>query len=97
VLDARSYNSRPRTTAESGKNFNGGFLLENHNHAMLSGSVETLVSPTGTGNRLAKAFFEVWDYVGGSSFRGFIAERPGAKSMFVFFARDSFQSNLKAG
>jgi len=30
-------------------------------------------------------FIEVWDYVGGASFRGFIAEKGVEKSLFLFF------------
>jgi hypothetical protein len=97
VLDAQ-YGSTPRTAAVMSKNFNGGFLLENsHNPTSLSDSVHTLVTPNETGNRLATEYFEVWDYVGGTSFRGFIAERPGVKSMFVFLKKRSFQTNMKAG
>lgn len=30
-------------------------------------------------------FIEVWDYVGGASFRGFIAEKGVEKTLFLFF------------
>ena len=30
-------------------------------------------------------WMEFWDYVGGASFRGFVVEDNGEKSLFVFF------------
>jgi hypothetical protein len=47
-------------------------------------------------------WFEIWDYAGGSSFRGFVATRDGGggnreKTMFVFFERDAIVQDLKPG
>ncbi|KAK4164336.1 ornithine decarboxylase antizyme [Cladorrhinum sp. PSN259] len=47
-----------------------------------------------------QAYLEIWDYVGGSSFRAFIAEDAGAgqdenKSLFVFFDRHVMSRDLK--
>jgi Ornithine decarboxylase antizyme len=43
------------------------------------------------------AFLEIWDYSGGSRFRGFVAERPGSKGLFIFFDQGAFGHDLKAG
>lgn len=40
---------------------------------------------------------EMWDYVGGNRFRGFVAENSGEKSMFVFFDQSVIGGDLKAG
>jgi len=42
-------------------------------------------------------WLEIWDYAGGSSFRGFIAEDTarGAKSLFVFFDAHCVTRDLK--
>lgn len=42
---------------------------------------------------------EMWDYVGGIRFRGFVAEQEGEKAMFVFFDQAVLQSSsdMKSG
>jgi hypothetical protein len=40
---------------------------------------------------------EMWDYVGGVRFRGFVAETEEEKVMFVFFDDMVVSSDLKAG
>jgi hypothetical protein len=40
---------------------------------------------------------EMWDYVGGVRFRGFVAELGGEKAMFVFFDQAVVGGDLKAG
>jgi hypothetical protein len=42
-------------------------------------------------------WLEIWDYAGGSSFRGFVAEdaRRETKSLFVFFDAHSITRDLK--
>jgi hypothetical protein len=42
-------------------------------------------------------WLEIWDYVGGSSFRAFVAEDPsrGTKSLFVFFDEHAMSRELK--
>ncbi|KAK4221513.1 ornithine decarboxylase antizyme [Podospora fimiseda] len=47
-----------------------------------------------------QAYLEIWDYVGGSSFRAFVAEDAAAgpdenKSLFVFFDRHGMSRDLK--
>jgi hypothetical protein len=42
-------------------------------------------------------WLEVWDYVGGARFRGFIAENEGERAMFVFFDKDVIGNDLKPG
>jgi hypothetical protein len=44
------------------------------------------------------AWLEIWDYAGGNSFRGFVAEddrRPGTKTLFVFFDTHVVGRDLK--
>lgn len=40
---------------------------------------------------------EMWDYVGGIRFRGFVAENDDEKAMFVFFDQSVIVGDLKAG
>ena len=54
---------------------------------------ETLAADSGVvGN-----WIEMWDYVGGIRFRGFVAEKDGEKAMFVFFDQSVVAGDLKAG
>ena len=46
---------------------------------------------------MVKDWIEVWDYVGGNRFRGFVAEKDGEKTMFVFFDPNVIGSKIKAG
>lgn len=43
------------------------------------------------------AWAEIWDYVGGTSYRAFVAERDGEKSLFVFYDRGVIDAELKQG
>lgn len=40
---------------------------------------------------------EVWDYVGGARFRGFVAGEGDSKAMFVFFDQEATVRDLKPG
>jgi hypothetical protein len=42
-------------------------------------------------------YIEMWDYVGGIRFRGFVAEKEDEKAMFVFFDEAVIGGDLKAG
>ncbi|KAH9874085.1 hypothetical protein IAQ61_004713 [Plenodomus lingam] len=42
-------------------------------------------------------WIEMWDYVGGIRFRGFVADKNGEKAMFVFFDQSVIMGDLKAG
>ncbi|KAH7064478.1 ornithine decarboxylase antizyme-domain-containing protein [Paraphoma chrysanthemicola] len=42
-------------------------------------------------------WIEMWDYVGGIQFRGFVAEKDGERAMFVFFDQSVVAGDLKAG
>ena len=46
---------------------------------------------------LVSDWVEVWDYVGGIRFRGFVAEKAGERALFVFFDRDVIGGKIKAG
>lgn len=42
-------------------------------------------------------WIEMWDYVGGIRFRGFVAQKQDEKAMFVFFDQAVLAGDLKAG
>lgn len=45
-----------------------------------------------------KDYVEVWDYIAGARFRGFVAENSGAqRDLFVFFDRAIIGQDLKPG
>ncbi|KAL5371032.1 hypothetical protein PMIN02_012942 [Paraphaeosphaeria minitans] len=58
-------------------------------------------SPEGYGwvhqKGLVSDWIEVWDYVGGIRFRGFVAEKADVKAMVVFFDQNVIGGDLKAG
>lgn len=64
-----------------------------------SGSIEieTLHYPSDhTANRVS-SWLEVWDYAGGCSFRGFVANSASEKCLFAFFNTDVIGRDLKSG
>jgi hypothetical protein len=54
---------------------------------------ETLTADNG----VVRDWIEMWDYVGGIRFRGFVAEKEDEKAMFVFFDQSVVVGDLKAG
>jgi hypothetical protein len=42
-------------------------------------------------------YIEMWDYVGGIMFRGFVVEKEEERSMFIFFDEAVIAADLKAG
>jgi len=40
---------------------------------------------------------EVWDYAGGVVFRGFVGEKMGVRSLFVFWGESVVDRELKQG
>lgn len=42
-------------------------------------------------------YIEMWDYVGGIRFRGFVAEKEDERAMFIFFDESVINGDLKAG
>ncbi|KAI9732848.1 MAG: hypothetical protein M1834_003786 [Cirrosporium novae-zelandiae] len=42
-------------------------------------------------------FIEVWDYIGGARFRGFTADGPRGRALFVFLDQGAIGSDLKSG
>lgn len=88
--------------------YNNGIRIDDQ-YAVLrhsSGAGEPLATPPGDGPGLAPGtpvelvdrWIEVWDYVGGARFRGFMAEDlSGARSMFVFFDESHTGRDLKQG
>ncbi|KAJ8112256.1 hypothetical protein OPT61_g5335 [Boeremia exigua] len=63
------------------------------------GSVQD-IAVDDSGNKSAVTdCIEMWDYVGGIRFRGFVAEQAHERAMFVFFDQAVMQSSsdLKAG
>jgi hypothetical protein len=62
----------------------------------LSSSQSSLDSFT-NGHGLVTDWLEVYDYVGGARFRGFIAETHGERNLFVFFDQGVLGNDLKPG
>lgn len=54
---------------------------------------EALSAETG----VVSDWIEMWDYVGGVRFRGFVADKEEEKAMFVFFDSSVVAGDLKAG
>ncbi|KAK3116473.1 hypothetical protein LTR53_003137 [Teratosphaeriaceae sp. CCFEE 6253] len=46
---------------------------------------------------MLKGYVEVFDYIGGARFRGFVAEKEDERSMFVFFDTEVIGKDLKPG
>lgn len=46
---------------------------------------------------IVQAWFEVWDYVGGTSFRGFVAGEGSERCLFTFFDAAVVGKDLKQG
>ncbi|WPB06966.1 uncharacterized protein RHO25_011626 [Cercospora beticola] len=46
---------------------------------------------------LVKEYVEVWDYVAGARFRGFVAEKDDMRTMFIFFDKQVVGMDLKPG
>ena len=76
----------------------------NNDNAMLHtdygtpGSVQHVATVSGNTSTVTDCL-EMWDYVGGIRFRGFVAETQNEKAMFVFFDQKVLQASgdLKAG
>lgn len=77
-------------------------MLNSNNYASSDygtpGSVQEVAVSSGNKSTVTEAI-EMWDYVGGIRFRGFVAETQSEKAMFVFFDKAVMQSSgdLKAG
>ena len=64
-----------------------------HHHGLPS--PETAIEDDG---KLVKLWLEMFDYVGGNKFRGFVAENEdGENTMFVFFEKSVIGGDLKPG
>jgi hypothetical protein len=65
---------------------------------MDSPSPEREMAMTSFGSEgLVTEWLEMWDYVGGNRFRGFVAEREDEKAMFIFFDQSVVEGDLKSG
>lgn len=53
-------------------------------------------APNKTGG-LIREYVEMWDYAGGTRFRGFVAEKEDERAMFVFFDKEVIGKDLKPG
>ncbi|KAK0273641.1 hypothetical protein LTR35_012078 [Friedmanniomyces endolithicus] len=80
----------PRATAHS-------TVFEKHGLPTPSPSPDGRSYPKPGGGAAVKEYVEVFDYVGGARFRGFVAEREDERSMFVFFDKDVIGKDLKPG
>jgi hypothetical protein len=46
---------------------------------------------------IIRDYVEVWDYMAGARFRGFVAEKGDVRTMFIFFDKDVIGMDLKPG
>lgn len=46
---------------------------------------------------LIRDYVEVWDYVAGAGFKGFVAEKDDERSLIVFFSKEVVGMDLKPG
>ncbi|CAI6335530.1 unnamed protein product [Periconia digitata] len=63
--------------------------------AMAVRDMDLVQNPEGCG--LVTEWIEMWDYVGGIRFRGFVADKDGEKTMFVFFDQTVIREKIKPG
>lgn len=68
-------------------------------NAVLSDGRHAVLAPDGfmESRGLVHSWFEVWDYVGGGRFRGFVVESGAERAMFVFFDPEAVVDDLKPG
>jgi hypothetical protein len=86
--------SDPNDTSSSMGNNNPTALIDGPlDLRRLPGMVQQPFSSTAT----VVDCIEMWDYVGGTRFRGFVAEKDGEKALFVFFDQTVIGRDLKAG
>ncbi|EMC95976.1 hypothetical protein BAUCODRAFT_123255 [Baudoinia panamericana UAMH 10762] len=72
-----------------------GIAMMKHDLPTPSPSPDGRIYPKTGG--MVREYVEVWDYVGGARFRGFVAEKDDERGMFVFFDRDVIGKDLKPG
>ena len=90
VLDAQSHHRQ--------NNGLGMYLSEDSLEGMAELSPESSLSSVDSrAAGLATGFFELFDYIGGGKFQGFVAQKADMKAVFVFFDRQILSHNLKAG
>lgn len=46
---------------------------------------------------LVRDYVEIWSYAAGLRFRGFVADKDGSRSLFVFFDKEVIGKDLKKG
>jgi hypothetical protein len=73
---------------EEGSTGNNGFIV--------MGAHENYFS-MGSPGQGVDAWLEIWDYVGGCSFRGFVGGKGDEKSLFAFFDSAVIGRDLKQG
>lgn len=71
-----------------------GRFTDNGSYEM---GTDTHISSTIALNKKIDAYFEVWDYVGGCNFRGFVGGHTNKQSLFVFFENSTIHKDLKQG
>ena len=60
-------------------------------------SPDERVYPTIKAGASVSEYVEVWDYAGGTRFRGFVAEKDDERAMFIFFDKEVVGKDLKPG
>ncbi|KAI6960531.1 hypothetical protein KC355_g12722 [Hortaea werneckii] len=93
VMDAPSNGAAPGSTTSMAI---PQHTTTKHGVPTPSPSPDTMVLPKKT-TGLVKEYVEVFDYVGGLQFRGFVAEKGDERALFVFFENSALGADLKPG
>jgi hypothetical protein len=89
-MDAQTYKASNNNITTTTDMMGGGYLSGSHSSTS-SNSLMHMRSRNG----VVESWFELWDYIGGTRFRGFVAERNGQRGMFAFFDHEAAGHNLK--
>nr|POE51149.1 hypothetical protein CFP56_70526 [Quercus suber] len=96
VMDTRNINKSSMTVADGKQRFIAAAALPSHDLLTPSPSPDGRIYLVTHG--MVREYVEMWDYAGGTRFRGFLAEKPdGQRSLFIFFDKEVIGKDLKPG
>jgi predicted neutral ceramidase superfamily lipid hydrolase len=95
VVDAHLSNSSNKEASSTGVTIPQHGTIMQHALPTPSPSPDGRTYPKMGG--LVREYVEMWDYVGSTRFRGFVAEKEGERSLFIFFDREVIGKDLKPG
>nr|POE93429.1 hypothetical protein CFP56_19441 [Quercus suber] len=95
-MDTRNTNMSRMAGGEVRKSFPAATALPLHDLPTPSPSPDGRIYPITHG--MVREYVEMWDYAGGTRFRGFLAEKPhNERSLFIFFDKEVIGRDLKPG